>query len=225
MLIGKTLHKEDDSGVEYDDISLESLGGHMIFGEVTTESMKTAVNFILKGNLLYPSSEELTLFINTVGGSCYDGFSLVDVMNVSRLPVRTVGLGSIVSMGVLLVCAGAKGKRVMLRNTEVMAHQFSGGAEGKFHEMMASVKAHLRLEHQFIQHFKRHSDMSEQQIRDIMFAPSDRWLSPSECKKFGLIDIIVDELPDPSKYPSTLARAAAPAPRRSSVGSKRRRRK
>lgn len=226
MLIGKNYHKDESSDVNYDDISLESLGAHMIFGEVTTESMKTAVNFILKGNLVHPSSEELTLFINTIGGSCYDGFSLVDVMNVSRLPVRTVGLGSIVSMGVLLVCAGSKGKRIMLRNTEVMAHQFSGGADGKFHELMASVKAHVRLEHQFMQHFKRHSLMDEKQIRDVMFAPSDRWLTPLECKKYGLIDIIIDELPEPDEYPtaSVKRRAAAPA-RRSSAGSKRRRRK
>ena len=224
MLIGKNYHKDESIEVSYDDISLESLGAHMIFGEVTVESMKNAINFILKGNLLNASSEELTFFINTVGGSCYDGFSLVDVMNVSRMPIRTVGMGSIVSMGVLLICAGTKGKRIMLRNTEVMAHQFSGGTDGKFHELMSTVKAHVRLEHQFIQHFKRHSLMDEQQIRDIMFSPSDRWLSPTECKKLGIVDILVDELPDPENYPSVTPRVAGPA-RKSSAGSRRPRKK
>jgi ATP-dependent protease ClpP protease subunit len=88
---------------------------------------------------------------------------------------------------------------------------------------MASMKAHLRLEHQFIEHFKRHSAMTEQQIRDIMFAPSDRWLSPTECKKLGLVDVIVDELPEPGEYP-TARLAAAPAPQ-SSARSRRRRKK
>jgi ATP-dependent Clp protease protease subunit len=180
--------------IDFNDISLESLGSHMFFGHVDEDSVKEAITFILKANLIFPGQRDITLYLNTNGGNCYDGFALIDVMDVSRLPVRTVGMGNIVSMGVLLLCGGAKGKRIMTKNTQVMAHQFYGGSEGKFHELVSAYKAELYLEQQFIAHFQRHTNMSEKQIKDIMFGPSDRWLSPSECKKFGIVDHVIDEL-------------------------------
>jgi len=213
MFLSKNLHKEDGAGIDYADISLESLGAHALFGEVNAETVKAASTFILKANILYPVADEFSLFINTLGGSCHDAFGLIDLIQVSRIPIRTIGLGSITSMGVLLLSGGSKGKRVILRNTEVMAHQFSSGAEGKFHEVMASMKAHLILKKQFYQHFREFSTMTDKQIEDIVFGPSDHWLTPSECKKYGLIDIIVDELPF-GEAPSapTPARILDPAP-------------
>jgi ATP-dependent Clp protease protease subunit len=190
------LDNEDGSRVDFNDISLESLGSHMLFGAVDNETIKEAVGFILKANQIFPSNRSVSLFLNTVGGDCYDGFALIDVMGISKLNVKTIGLGNIMSMGVLLLCAGTKGKRYMTKNTQVMAHQFYDGSEGKFHELVSAYKANLYLEKQFLQHFKSHTTMSEKQIKDVMFGPSDRWLSPTECKKFGLIDQVIDELPD-----------------------------
>lgn len=186
----------DDDDFELGGISLESLGTHLFFGEVDTDTVKSAVSFILKSNMLYRDNREICLYLNTVGGNCYDGFALIDLMDISRLPVKTVGLGNIMSMGVLLLCAGTKGKRVMTKNTQVMAHQFYGGAQGKFHELVSAYKAELYLEQQFLQHFLRHTSMNERKIRDVMFGPTDRWLSPAECKRYGLVDHVIDELPD-----------------------------
>lgn len=180
----------------FEELSLEALGSHMLFGDVDVNSIAAASNFILKANKLLPRNQPLTLYINSLGGSCYDGFALIDLMDASRIPINTVGLGNIVSMGVLIMSAGAKGKRVMTRNTQVMAHQFYGGVEGKFHELFEAHKAELYLKHQFTHHFLRHTTMTEKQINEIMFGPSDRWLTPTECKKFGIVDHIVDELPD-----------------------------
>lgn len=189
----RTIKNPDGTRADFNDISLESLGCHLLFGEVEDSSMKDAVTFILKANQLF-KDQELTLFVNSVGGLVSGGFSLIDIMDLSRLPVKTVSSGNIMSMGVLIACAGHKGKRIMTRNTEVMAHQFYDGVEGKFHEIMARTKALEYTQYQFIQHFKRHSTMTEQQIKDVLFGPSDRWLTPTECKKFGLIDQIIDEL-------------------------------
>lgn len=77
-----------------------------------------------------------------------------------------------------------------------MAHQFSDGMQGKFHELMASFKADLYLKQLFMSHFKRHSTMTDKQIEEVVFGPSDRWLTPTECKKYGMVDHIVDELPE-----------------------------
>lgn len=186
----------DNEKIDFNDISLESLGSHMFFGYVDEDSVKDAISFILKANIMFKDDRDVTLYLNTNGGNCYDGFALIDVMDVSRLPVRTVGMGNIMSMGVLLLCAGAKGKRIMTKNTQVMAHQFYGGIEGKFHELVSAYKAELYLEQQFIMHFSKHTDMTEKQIKDVMFGPSDRWLSPSECKRYGLVDHVIDELPE-----------------------------
>lgn len=195
-MIKPNLEDIDLSKNDFSDISLESLGSHMFFGFVEEESVKDAITFILKANMLFKDDRDITLYLNTNGGNCYDGFALIDVMSVSRLPVRTVGMGNIMSMGVLLLCSGSKGKRVMTRNTQVMAHQFYGGAEGKFHELVSAYKAELYLEQQFNAHFLRHTSMTEKQIKDVMFGPSDRWLSPAECKKFGIVDHVIDELPE-----------------------------
>lgn len=195
-MIKPNLEELDLTKNDFNDISLESFGSHMFFGFVDEDSVRDAITFILKANMLFRDDRDISLYLNTNGGNCYDGFALIDVMDVSRLSVRTIGMGNIMSMGVLLLCAGAKGKRIMTRNTQVMAHQFYGGIHGKFHELVSAYKAELYLEQQFIVHFQRHTAMSEKQIKDVMFGPSDRWLSPAECKKFGIVDHVIDELPE-----------------------------
>lgn len=212
---------DSDYFVDFNDISIESLGAHVIFGDVTEETMKNAAEFILKANQLL-QNKEITIFLNTIGGSCSDGFALIDLMEISRLPIKTVGLGNIISMGVLILCAGTKGRRIMTRNTAVMAHQFSATVSGKFHDIMADYRASLYLKNQFMEHFKRHSKMDVKQIEDVLFGASDRWLSPSECKKFGLIDDVVDELPEfnldlpsPQPQPRAARRRASRSKRQS----------
>jgi ATP-dependent Clp protease protease subunit len=98
------------------------------------------------------------------------------------------------SMGVLLLAAGHKGKRRLTKNSEVMAHQFAASFYGKQHELMATSRALKLLENRFKRHFLNHTKMTEQQIKDIVFAPSDRYLTPSECKKFGICDEVIDSL-------------------------------
>jgi ATP-dependent Clp protease, protease subunit len=199
--------KSDESQAEkgqYDDVSLESLGAHMFFGPVDETSSRAAAEFVLKSNLFFEHSRPITIFFNTCGGECSDGFALIDIMQTSRLPIATVGIGQIASMGMLMISAGTPGMRTMTKNSEVMAHQFSGYFSGKQHELIATQYAYSLLEDRFIKHFLRHSSMSEKQIRDILFAPSDRYLTPSECKKFGLIDTVIEFAEIPRLRPPTV---------------------
>lgn len=185
---------KDDFGSEtdYDDISLQSLGTHLFFGEVDTDTAYEACEFILKSNLLRQSLDPLTMFVNTVGGECSEAFAVIDVMECSRIPIATVGTGTVMSMGVLLISAGSPGLRTLTRNTEVMAHQFAGYFSGKQHELIATQNSYKLLEARFIRHFLTHSTMSEKKIRDVLFSPSDRYLTPAECKRYGLCDKVVD---------------------------------
>lgn len=193
----KDLHlNTDTSQKDLTDVSLEFLGGHLLFGEIDSETVREASGFIIKSNQLMDPSRDLTLFINSQGGSVYDGFALIDLMAISKQDVKTIGIGNLMSMAVLIFTAGTPGKRIITKNTTIMAHQFSGGVDGKFHEVMASYKADQQLRAQFIHHFKQTTKMSEKQIVDVLFGPSDRYLTPSECKRYGMCDKIVDELPD-----------------------------
>lgn len=186
----------------YDLNSLESMGCHMFFGAVDTETSRAACDFILKSNLLRSSPDPLTMFINTCGGECHEAFAVIDLMESSRLPIATVGTGTIMSMGVLLMSAGTKGLRTLTKNAEVMAHQFEGYMAGKQHELIAIQTAYGLLEARFIRHFLRHSRMSEKQIRDVLFSPSDRYLTPTECRRFGLCDQVVEHFDEPISRPA-----------------------
>lgn len=177
-----------------DAISLPSLGAFLMFGEVNEEMAYRSIDFIVKANILYDPQLTLTLFINSPGGTVSDGFAIIDVMKTSRLPIQTVSTGVIASMGVLIAAAGTKGKRVITKNTEIMTHQFSSMIYGKFHELMAAHKYHERLEMQFLEFFKKNTKMTEKQVRDIIFSPSDRWLTPQEALKYGIVDRISDYL-------------------------------
>lgn len=186
---------KDDSQTSdklYDDLTLASMGAHMFFGPVDSDTSYDACQFILKSNMFYKEKKPLTMFFNTGGGEASDGFAVIDLMETSRLPIATVGIGTICSMGVLLISAGNHGLRTLTKNAEVMAHQFSGYFDGKQHELIAQQTAYKMLERRFIRHFLNHSTMTEAQIRDVLFAPSDRYLTPLECKKFGLVDRVVE---------------------------------
>lgn len=187
----------EQTAIPYEMISLQSLGAYMLFGGVDEQTAFGACEFIIKANLLQISTDALTLIINSEGGNVNDGFAIIDVMDTSRLPIQTVGSGLIASMALLILAAGHKGTRTITKNTEILAHQFTSGMYGKHHELMAVTQEHMRMERMFIEHFKLHSSMSEKQIKDVLFGPSDRWLTPAECKKFGLCDRVTEFLEIP----------------------------
>lgn len=193
----------------YDLNSLESMGCHMFWGEVDADTSHAACEFILKSNLIRSSPEQLTMFINTIGGECSEAFAVIDLMETSRIPVATVGTGTIMSMGVLLFSGGTRGYRTLTRNTEVMAHQFAGYFSGKQHELIATQTAYKLLEARFFKHFLSHSTMNEKQIRDVLFSPSDRYLSPAECKKYGLCDRVVEHFDEQMRGPAPKRRTRA----------------
>jgi ATP-dependent Clp protease, protease subunit len=195
-------NNESQQVVTLDNVSLTSMGVYMLFDEIDEQSSKTTCDFLLKANLLFPSDNTITIFINSPGGSVTDGWAIIDVMETSHVGIQTVGIGEIASMGALIFVAGNKGKRILSRNSYMMTHQFAGYLYGKAHEMVAARKFHDKLEAQFIRHFVKHTNMTEKQVRDILLRESDTWLEPKEALKFGMCDIVSDpwkELLGPKK--------------------------
>lgn len=211
--------QSEQISVPYEMITLQSLGAYMLFGGIDQATSYETCEFIIKANMLQATSTPLTLLINSEGGSVNDGFAIIDVMETSRLPIQTVGTGLIASMGLLISAAGHKGTRTITKNTEIMAHQWAGGMEGKFHELMAVTDEYHRLKRLFVQHFLRHSTMTEKQINDVLFSPSDRWLTPAECKKFGLCDRVTEYLDIPQPAIAKAPRAVKKKPVKQSTPS------
>jgi ATP-dependent Clp protease protease subunit len=158
----------------------------------TYESTKPIVQWIIEKNLL-PSVErpkELTLIINSPGGSVHAAFALIDTMKGSSIPIKTVGLGLIASCGVLTFMAGEKGKRIITPNTSILSHQYSWGSGGKEHELFARVREFELSSERMLAHYKKCTGLKEKVIKEILLPPEDKWLSAKEAVQYGIADKI-----------------------------------
>ena len=166
-------------------------GHHVFMAEVTQETMKPLIDWIIAENYnKEKKKEELTLGICSPGGDLNACFALVDVMKGSKIPIRTIGMGMIASCGLLMFISGEKGRRVLTPNTSILSHQFSWGSFGKEHELFAAVKEFDLTTRRMIDHYKKCTGLSEENIRKYLLPPQDVWLSAKEAKKLGLCDSI-----------------------------------
>jgi len=158
----------------------------------TFDSTKPIVQWIIEKNLL-PGNErpkELTLIINSPGGSVHAAFALIDTMKGSAIPIKTVGLGLIASCGVLTFMAGTKGRRILTPNTSILSHQYSWGSSGKEHELFARVREFELSTERMLDHYKKCTGLKEKVIREVLLPPEDKWLSAKEAVKYGIADAI-----------------------------------
>ena len=169
--------------------SLSDAGYHLLFDDVDTSSAQSAVEWILDSNLTTEKKhKELTLVICSPGGDLSAGFALIDVMRGSSIPIRTVGLGLIASCGLLLFISGAKGRRTLTPNTSILSHQFSWGTYGKEHELFAAQKEYDLTTRRMISHYKKCTELDDENIRKYLLPPQDVWLDAKEAKKLGICD-------------------------------------
>lgn len=168
--------------------------GMMVFmSDVSAESVKPVIEWILHENYVRKKRhKELLLLICSNGGSTEDAFALIDVINSSRIPIKTVGLGSISSCGLLVFIAGAPGRRVLTPNTSILSHQFSWGASGKEHELFATIKEFELTQKRMIAHYRRCTKLSDEEIRQVLLPPQDVYLSADEALKFNICDHVAD---------------------------------
>lgn len=149
---------------------------------------------IVTAQLLYLNSimdkdEDCKMFINSPGGSVIDGLAIYDVMNFIDPDVATYCMGMCASMGSILVSSGAKGKRYILPNGEVMIHQVSGQSSGQFSDMEIAVKHAGRLQETLYSILANNTGKDIEQIRKD--ADRDNWFTAQEAVDYGLIDKIV----------------------------------
>lgn len=162
--------------------------------QFTNKTTAPYVQWIIEMNMLPVSQrpKELTLIINSPGGSVHAAFALIDTMKGSKIPIKTVGLGLIASCGILTFMAGTKGRRVITPNTSILSHQYSWGSRGKEHELFATMREFELSSERMLEHYKKCTGLSEKKIREVLLPAEDVWLSAAEAKKYGIADKIVE---------------------------------
>ena len=147
--------------------------------------------------LLFLESEnpkkDIYLYINSPGGVVTSGLAMYDTMQYIKPDVATVCIGQACSMGSLLLCAGAPGKRYSLPNSRIMVHQPSGGAQGQATDIEIQAKEILSLRKRLNEIYVKHTGKKINQIEEAL--ERDRFMAPEEAKAFGLIDNIVEKQP------------------------------
>ena len=161
-----------------------------ISGEVTDE-MANAVCAQLLFLQSQDAEKEISVYVNSPGGSVTAGLAIYDTMQFVKCPVATYCIGQAASMGAVLLAAGAKGRRHALPNARIMIHQPWGGAEGKASDIEITAKEILRLKEVLNGILAKHSGKTVEEVtRDT---DRDHFMSAAEAKEWGLVDRIVAE--------------------------------
>ncbi|MCT1577739.1 ATP-dependent Clp endopeptidase proteolytic subunit ClpP [Oceanobacillus kimchii] len=135
------------------------------------------------------ADKDISLYINSPGGSTSAGFAIFDTMQYIKPDVRTICTGMAASFGAMLLLAGAKGKRFALPNSEIMLHQPLGGARGQATEIDISAKRIIKLREKINQIIAERTGQSVEKVRKD--TDRDYFLTAKEAKEYGLIDEII----------------------------------
>lgn len=160
----------------------------MLCDEVTSDTAQLVVAELLYLESQDPESD-ITLYINSPGGSVSDGLAIYDCMNYIKPDVSTVCIGCAASMGAFLLSAGAKGKRYILPNAEVMIHQPLGGCQGQVTNMKIAMDRMERLKKTLTQYLADHTGQPYDKI--AADTERDNWMTAQEAKDYGLVDEII----------------------------------
>lgn len=193
MLIPTVIEKTNNSERSYDLYS-RLLQDRII---LISDEINDKTASIVVGELLYLDSlnhDDISIYINSPGGSVTSGMAIYDTMNFVKSDVSTICIGMAASMAAFLLSSGKKGKRYILPNSEVMIHQPLGGAEGQATEIKIAAERILTLRD------KLNKILSKNTEKDLKIIEQDterdHFLSADEALKYGIVDKI---LPKSSK--------------------------
>lgn len=185
-----TVVEESPRGERAYDIYSRLLNDRIVF---LGEQVDSHTANLVVAQLLYLANEDpkrdIKLYINSPGGSVYDGLAIIDTMNYIKPDVQTIGIGLQASMGAMLLSCGAKGKRFVLPNARIMIHQPSSGTEGKITDQEIALKEGIYLKKKLAEIFAENTGKDLKQVEKDM--DRDNWMSAEEALEYGIIDEIV----------------------------------
>lgn len=185
-----TVIEETNRGERAYDIYSRLLNDRIIFlGEAVTAHTANLVVAQLLFLAHEDSKKPIKLYLNTPGGSVYDGLAIIDTINFIEPDVETIGIGLQASMGAMLLSSGAKGKRYILPNSRVMIHQPSSGTEGKITDQEIALKEGIYLKKRLAEIFAKNTGKDFKQVEKDM--DRDNWMSAEEALKYGIVDKVI----------------------------------
>lgn len=189
----KTFSDDDDNdnNVRASTAMNRETGILYLFGPIGTENAFTCVESIISANLSSQYNFNfITLVINSVGGCLDDAFSIIDTMEGSKIPIRTVGLGLVASAALMIFMSGRKGYRSLTPNTSILSHQWSWGVMGKRHELVSSQNQFDIIDKKVYNLYKKKTILSKADIHKVLLPPNDVWLTPQQALEYGMCDEI-----------------------------------
>ena len=145
---------------------------------------------VIQAQLLYldsvDSDKDISIYLNTPGGSVYAGLGIYDTMQFVKSRVATICTGMAASMGAVLLVAGERGMRAALPHSRVMIHQPMGGIQGQASDIEITAKEILKLKDELYQIISDHSGQTMEKIRQD--ADRDYWMTAVEAQEYGMID-------------------------------------
>ena len=183
-------------GVEKPEPDLRVMG---LFSEVEQEKVAELVHALLYMNEMNKLTEKdedkksIDFYLCTYGGSADDMFALYDVLNIVKedTEVHTIGVGKVMSAGVLLLAAGTKGKRKIGRNCRVMIHNVAGGSFGILPNMTNELEAIERIQEAYIDALVENSKLTKKKLTKMLNEKVNIYLDAEEAVKLGIADIII----------------------------------
>jgi ATP-dependent Clp protease, protease subunit len=148
---------------------------------------------LIVAQLLHLESEDpdkdISLYINSPGGSVYAGLAIYDTMQFIKPDVATICVGIAMSMGALLLGGGAKGKRMALPNAKILIHQVSGGFQGQGTDIEIQAREVISLKRRLEEIIAHHSGQPMEKVSKDM--ERDYFMDPEEAKEYGIIDNVI----------------------------------
>lgn len=152
---------------------------------------------LIVAQLLFLANEDpkkdISLYINSPGGSVYDALAIYDTMQFIAPDVATFGIGVQASAAAFLLSSGAKGKRSVLQHATVMIHQPSSGTRGKVTDQEIDLRESLRVKRLLEEIMAKNTGQSHEKIHEDM--ERDKWLDATEAVKYGLADNVIQTFP------------------------------
>jgi ATP-dependent Clp protease protease subunit len=157
------------------------------------EPINDYVANIVTAQLLFLESTDRTrdiqMYINSPGGSIYAGLGIYDTMQYITPDISTITIGIAASMGAVLMCAGAKGKRTALKHSRIMLHQPYGGAGGQATDIQIMVNEVKKLKGELYEIIAFHSGQTIEKVKED--SDRDFWMTATEAKEYGLVDEVL----------------------------------
>lgn len=157
------------------------------------EEVNDASASVIVAQLLFLEAEDpskdISLYINSPGGSVTAGMAIYDTMQYIKCDVSTICVGMAASMGAFLLAGGAKGKRYALPNAEIMIHQPSGGAQGQATEISIAAEHILKTKKKMNEMLAENCNQPYEKV--AADTERDNWMSAEEAKAYGLIDSVM----------------------------------